>query len=360
MAAGALANFATALVLFFVVALIGLSLPVGGLSQVATIPAGSLFDGTAVEVGDAIEKVNGEGFADFSAFYDLLENYQGESIAFSLIRNESGEDYQVSVRPAFGGRAGIVQIVAVLEDSPAASAGIQAGDLVIAINYKSIPASGDAVSAINEAARESEGKPLALTILREQEDGAQERFDVTLIPRSNPPEGEGRMGVGVRSLFGLGDQTRFANGGYKYELIPQSLPDAIAHSFRTMGETFKIIASIPGRLLDGSLSGKDARPISIIGISKIGGEFLQRSLQEGPGLMLNFIALISIFLGISNLLPIPALDGGRIVFVLIEVVRGKPINPELEGRIHQIGIMLLLALGVIIMIYDVINPPSIT
>ena len=360
MAAGALANFATALVLFFVVALIGLSLPVGGLSQVATIPAGSLFDGTAVEVGDAIEKINGEGFADFSAFYDLLESYQGESIAFSLIRNESGEDYQVSVRPAFGGRAGIVQIVAVLEDSPAASAGIQAGDLVIAINYKPIPASGDAVSAINEAARESAGKPLALTILREQEDGAQERFDVTLIPRSNPPEGEGRMGVGVRSLFGLGDQTRFANGGYKYELIPQTLPDAIAHSFRTMGETFKIIASIPGRLLDGSLSGKDARPISIIGISKIGGEFLQRSLQEGPGLMLNFIALISIFLGISNLLPIPALDGGRIVFVLIEVLRGKPINPELEGRIHQIGIMLLLALGVIIMIYDVINPPSIT
>ena len=76
--------------------------------------------------------------------------------------------------------------------------------------------------------------------------------------------------------------------------------------------------------------------------------------------MLNFIALISIFLGISNLLPIPALDGGRIVFVLLEMLRGKPINPKIEARVHQIGIMLLLVLGVIIMIIDLLDPPSIT
>ena len=87
---------------------------------------------------------------------------------------------------------------------------------------------------------------------------------------------------------------------------------------------------------------------------------MQRSLHEGPGLMLNFIALISIFLGISNLLPIPALDGGRIVFVLIEMLRGKPVAPQTEARIHQIGIMLLLAFGALIMIYDLIHPPTIS
>ena len=75
--------------------------------------------------------------------------------------------------------------------------------------------------------------------------------------------------------------------------------------------------------------------------------------------MLNFVALISIFLGISNLLPIPALDGGRIVFVIIEMLRGKPVKAKTEARIHQIGIMLLLALGAVVMIYDLINPPSI-
>ena len=205
-----------------------------------------------------------------------------------------------------------------------------------------------------------QGKPLPLTVVREHENGGSESFVAIVTPRINPPEGEGRLGVAIRSQFSLSEGTRFANAGYKTEIVPQSISDAISYSLNTTGETFSVIASIPGRLLDGSLSGKDARPISIIGISKIGGELLQRSLHDGPGVMLHFIALISIFLGISNLLPIPALDGGRIVFVLIEILRGKPVDPQTEARIHQIGILLLLALGVVVMIYDLINPPSIS
>ena len=73
--------------------------------------------------------------------------------------------------------------------------------------------------------------------------------------------------------------------------------------------------------------------------------------------MLHFVALISIFLGISNLLPIPALDGGRIVFVLLEVLRGRPVDPKIEARVHQIGILLLMALGLVLMAYDLISPP---
>ena len=360
MAAGALANFATALFLFFVAALIGLSSPVGGLSQVVAIPPGSIFHDTAVQAGDAIERINGHRFEDFAAFHDAIATYAGDEIEFSLIRNETNEEYRVKVEPAFSRRAGYVQVLAVFEGSPAASAGIRAGDLIVAIDNTPIPATGDAVAVLNEATENAAGKPLPLTIFRAREDGSTERISTTVIPRVDPPEGQGRLGVGIRSQFGLAEGTRFANGGYKYEMIPQSFADAMAYSLRITGDTFSVIASIPGRLLDGSLSGEDARPISIIGISKIGGEFLQRSLTEGPSLMLHFIALISIFLGVSNLLPIPALDGGRIVFVLIEVARGRPVNPRLEARIHQIGIVLLLALGVVIMIYDLINPPSLT
>ncbi len=360
MAAGALANFATAVLLFIVAALIGLSLPVGGLSQIVAIPDGSIFRDTAVEVGDAIERINGVRFDDFAGFHDAIAFYAGDEIEFSLIRNETNESYQVEIKPDFARRAGYVQVLAVLEDSPAAGAGIEAGDLIIAIAGVPIPASGDTAGTLNEASRNAEGRPLPLTILRKNEDGSIERFSVTVVPRVDPPEGEGRLGIGIRSQFGLGEGTRFANAGFKKENIPQSLPDAIAYGLSTTGDTFRLIASIPGRLLDGSLSGKDARPISIIGISKIGGEFLQRSMTEGPGLMLHFVALISIFLGISNLLPIPALDGGRIVFVIIEVLRGKPVDPRIEARVHQIGILLLLALGVVVMAYDLINPPSLT
>ena len=358
MAAGSFANFATAILLFFIAALIGLSLPVGGLSQVAAIPDGSIFHNTDVELGDAIEKINGARFDDFEDFHDSIASYAGEEIEFSLIRNESSEAYQVTVAPQFSERAGIVQILAIREDSPADKAGIETGDLVIAIANSPIPASGDSGGVLDEASRKAEGQPLPLTILREHENGSPELLQLTVVPRANPPAGEGRLGIGIRSMFALAEGTRFANAGFKKENIPQSVPDAFAYSLRTTYETFSLIASIPGRLLDGSLSGKDARPISIIGISKIGGEFLQRSLNEGAGLMLHFVALISIFLGISNLLPIPALDGGRIVFVLLEVLRGKPIDPKIEGRVHQVGIVLLMALGLVIMAYDVINPPS--
>ena len=360
MAAGAFANFMTALVLFFIVALIGLPIAVGGLGQVVNIPPGSMFSETGVQAGDAIEKINGERFTDFAAFHDALAAYQGEEIEFSFVRNETGEAYDVRVRPNFAQRAGFVQMISIEEESPAFDAGMEPGDLVSHINRMPIPASGDPAAVLVEASRAYEGRAMPLTIWRQHQDGSGESLEITVVPRINPPEGLGRLGVVLRSQFAVGDQTRFANGGYKTELIPQSVSAAVTHSLRTTANTFELIASIPGRLLDGSLSGEDARPISIIGISKIGGEFIQRSLQEGPGVLLNFIALISIFLGITNLLPIPALDGGRIVFVLIEMIRGRPIDPQTEGRIHQIGIVILLALGVLVMIYDVINPPSIS
>lgn len=360
MAAGALANFGLAMILFFIVALIGLPTEVGGLAQLVAIPDGSLLSDSPAEVGDAIEMVNGERFDDFEAFYNILESYGEETITFSFLRQATGEPYTATVKPNFERRRAFVQVVGVLEESPAFQAGIQAGDLLTHINSTLIPATGDAAAVLQQITRDYEGRVLSLTFLRDLEDGEQLQVEIRVVPRVNPPEGEGRLGVAIRSQFGLHDETRFANAGYKSELIPQSISAAISHSLHTTRTTFELIASIPGRLLDGSLSGRDARPISIIGISKIGGEFLQRSLQEGPGLMLNFIALISIFLGISNLLPIPALDGGRIVFVLLEMLRGKPINPRVEARIHQIGILLLLVLGVIIMIVDLLDPPSIT
>lgn len=360
MSAGALANFATAVLLFIVAALIGLSMRVGGLSQIVAIPEGSVFHSTDAQVGDAIERIDGERFADFGAFHDALAEYSGEAITFSLLRRDTEEAYDLTVKPDFARRAGAVQVLGVLENSPAAKAGMLPGDLVTQINHASIPSSGDPAGKLKEATREAEGSPLPLTIYREHDDGSAEIIRLVVTPRVDPPEGEGRLGIAIRSQFGSGEGTRFANAGYINASVPQSLPDAISYGLRTTSETFSVIASIPGRILDGSLSGKDARPISIIGISKIGGEFLQRSLHEGPSLMLHFVALISIFLGISNLLPIPALDGGRIMFVLFEMLRGKPVDPKIEARVHQIGIVLLLILGSLFMVYDLISPPSIS
>jgi len=84
---------------------------------------------------------------------------------------------------------------------------------------------------------------------------------------------------------------------------------------------------------------------------------LQQSILESqPVNFLNYIAIISILLGLTNLLPLPALDGGRIVFVLLEIVRGRPISPEREGMVHLIGLMFILSIGVLFMLNDIINP----
>jgi len=72
-----------------------------------------------------------------------------------------------------------------------------------------------------------------------------------------------------------------------------------------------------------------------------------------------FAALISIALAITNLLPIPGLDGGRILFVVIELIRGKPMEPEREGLIHLIGVMLLLGIIFVTVIMDIVNPINI-
>ena len=358
MAAGALANFALALALFFVVALLGLPLKTGGLAQVVAMPPGSIFAGADAQPGDLIEAINGERFDDFPAFYDALAEYRGQSINFSMLRGATRDPFEITVEPRFGNRFAMAQVVLVIEDSPAAAAGIQEGDLISKINGVPLAASGRPAEELIRQTREHEGKAMSLTLLRQQDDGTLSPIQLVVIPRAEPPQGPARLGMGIRSQFGLGDATRFADAGDKIELIPQSAPAAIRHSLRTTALIIQTIAELPGRLLDGSLTGRDARPISIIGISKIGGELLQRSANEGAGVMLNFVAIISIFLAIGNLLPIPALDGGRILFVLLEIVRGKRINPELEAKIHLIGIALLLLLGIAVMVFDVIDPPT--
>ena len=100
-----------------------------------------------------------------------------------------------------------------------------------------------------------------------------------------------------------------------------------------------------------------ARPISAVGIAQVSGQILQQSSDTHTAYpILSFAALISIALGVTNLLPIPALDGGRILFVLIEILRGKPMDPEREGMVHLVGLVFLLGLMLILVVNDIRNP----
>ena len=71
--------------------------------------------------------------------------------------------------------------------------------------------------------------------------------------------------------------------------------------------------------------------------------------------MMNIVLMLSVNLGILNLLPIPALDGGRLVFLFLEVIRGKPIPPEKEGMVHFVGLMFFMVLMVVVFFNDLVN-----
>ena len=108
-------------------------------------------------------------------------------------------------------------------------------------------------------------------------------------------------------------------------------------------------------LVTGKLSVNDMS--GPVGIVKTIGDTYDASVSSGAFYvlmnMLNIAVLLSANLGVMNLLPIPALDGGRLLFYIVEAIRGKRINEELEGRVHLIGFALLMALMVVIMFNDI-------
>lgn len=136
-----------------------------------------------------------------------------------------------------------------------------------------------------------------------------------------------------------------------YNTVPIPVGEAVKATFSTSWDLTKEMFAFLGRLFTGNASIQDVSgPISTIGIMSdqisIG---VESAGSQGAILMiLQLFWIIGINLAIFNLLPIPALDGGRMVFVIIEAIRRKPIKRELEAKIHAIGFMLLIGLVIVL------------
>lgn len=228
-----------------------------------------------------------------------------------------------------------VQISDVSPDSPAAVAGLQSGDIILKADGSLVMNSNTLVNTVFERA----GMPLELLIMRDGEEIA-----VNVTPRRTgeyDPETEGPLGVGLMS----GPPIR------------RNPIDAMNGSMRFMWEYITLYVRLPSMLINGEISPQEARPVSIVGISQIAGEAAEVSANNRTLYpILTMASFISLALGITNLLPIPALDGGRILFVLIEAIRGRRIEPEREGMVHVIGMLVLLALMAILIFQDIVNP----
>lgn len=219
--------------------------------------------------------------------------------------------------------------------SPAAASGLKEGDEIIFFNSTPI----DTVSQFIDLTKGQAGKRVVL-ILADENDRQR---TVDIVPRVKPPAGQGPLGVELMEL-------KIAN--LDYATLDQKATSGFSRSYNFTVYSFKIL----GHLIARAWESRNFQPVSQsvsgpVGLTRITSTVLQ---SESPVLpYLNFLALLSLNLAIINILPVPALDGGRIFFLLIEVVFKRKVRAEVERLIHTVGMALLIALIVLITLSDI-------
>jgi regulator of sigma E protease len=356
--AGALANFISAFLLFVLVGVLGAPEEAGMRVGLIEVPPGSELAQIGLQSDDVIEGLNDDLFANSRAFFAALQAFEGQTVTLDVWRNETEEELHLTVTPtaelvnALANANGYVFIVAIGEESPAEEAGLQPGDLIQSVNNEDLTGMSDPVLHLQELSDSLAGQSIDLTIIR---DG--EPLNINLVPRADPPPNSGRIGISIEPYYESVTGVTYTDAGTRFKPVPQPLGDAIDYGIDRSISVLDAIVSFPSRVLSGATSEGETRLVSVVGVSQLGGRFLQESIQDDqPIVIIDYIALISIALGITNLLPIPALDGGRIFFVLVEIVRGRPIPPEREGIMHLVGLMFLLFAAMIFIINDLVDP----
>ncbi len=225
----------------------------------------------------------------------------------------------------------------VVQNSPAAVAGLRPGDTIISVNGQPVPQFTDLQNVVTKAIAADNNRhatlPLAM-VIRHQ--GSSSTSTVTVNVREKPPAGQGPMGVEEKIVFVSSP-------------VWQAPFKGVAHTFSVTGDFVNQIAMMIGGAIKPQLAGP-------VGIVKITGEVAATVPDLGWWPILSLTAILSLNLAIINILPIPALDGGRVLLILIEILRGgKRLKPEREGLINFIGMALLLTLMVVITVNDVIH-----
>lgn len=226
------------------------------------------------------------------------------------------------------------QIIGVMDGYPAQEAGFMEGDIIRQINQKKITIYRDVTLYLALHT----GETLTVTV-----DRNGERYTSTIVPKLSEDGKQYYMGIYVSSL-----RTRTS----PLETLKYSLYE-VKYQISTVIESLGLI--FKGKVTVNDLSGP-------VGIVDMVNEVVEESTSEEVDFktnlisvllnVINFAIMISANLGVMNLLPIPGLDGGRMVFFIVEAVRGKAIDREKEGMVHLVGLVLLMALMAVVMYND--------
>lgn len=317
---------------------------------VGPVAAGSIAKSAGLETGDLIVSVNSNPVETWEDLEIALRTAPRESLNMDLLRNNQtlrlyfDASSIEQVEPAsLGFKFTLSKTIVydVDEDLPAYKAGLKAGDEILSVEGPD--KSGSNYNEILNLISESSGIPLAFTIRRPNVEPPKDKIwessetaDAKIVSLTiTPTEKEGRVLIGFIPDYPSDFQ--------KYGIFV-----AFKQSVRRNIETTHLIFRILGRILKGSASMRTlSGPIDIARFSGSAGE---AALSSGsPLLFFEFLGLISLHLGIFNLLPIPLLDGGMIALLLIEGVIRRDISLNLKEKIVQVGfVFLILLMGFVV------------
>ena len=220
-----------------------------------------------------------------------------------------------------------VLVSAIIPNAPADKAGLKVGDVIEEINGTKITQPSQLV----EIAKKHAGQ--RLTVKLKTQNSKLKTIEIT--PRKEYPKGEGPMGVAISQDFSIKK--------YPWYEAP------FVGTKEALNQTWMILTGLGGLIV--GLVTKGVVPSDVagpVGIAQLTGKVV----EIGPYAVLSLISLLSLNLAIINILPIPALDGGRLFFIVIEAVTRKKVNPKFEGYAHTIGMAILLGLIAIITLHD--------
>ena len=346
-AAGPIANFLLAMVFFWVLAMLGSEQirPVIG-----AVEAGSMAAKAGLVAGQEIVSIDGEPTTGWGAVNLQLVRRLGESGSVNVVVREQDSTAEsprelaldhwlkgadepdpiksLGIRPW---RPALPPVLAELDPKgPAQAAGLKTGDRLLALD-------GQALGDWQQVVDLVRVRPDTKVLLKIERDGAQIDVPVTLSVRGEAKAAGGYLGAGVKSPEWPPSMVREVSFG------PLA---AIGEGARRTWTMSVLTLESLKKMLFGELSVKNlSGPITI---AKVAGA----SAQSGVADFLNFLAYLSISLGVLNLLPIPVLDGGHLLFYLIEWARGRPLSDRVQGWGMQIGISLVVGVMLLALIND--------
>ncbi len=279
-----------------------------------------------------------EGFASFPAWQRALvliggvtANWLTAVVLFAIVAGGWGLPYAVS--DAAASPQAKLQIIMVNPQSPAQKAGLEAGDWILSMGTKDHLATVVRQHAFSEFIDQHLGQPVELKIQR----GKAVKF-ISLTPRENPPTGQGAIGIGF---------ARVAMQHYAWFQAPWIGLKATVNQTVAIPMSFGLMFS--GWIHHHPMAG--AQLVGPIGI----GKMIAQTSRLGVGYLLQFVAMIAVYLSLFNILPLPALDGGKLTFLAIEGIRRKSISAKIKTALNNSFFVLFLLLLAWVTVKDIIH-----